>query len=154
MPRYPLASRSPGEDAARAPRVARTDGLRGEQRARLQDEVAGLDANDRGERIPGDAAGVAPGGTHANHRFLADWVEYDADISKEDQLVLCDAQTSGGLLAAVAADQADAVLDALNSAGVANATIIGMIESGTPSRIHVTRSRSAYNDSPPKPSDR
>src|SRR4051812_12107767 len=46
-------------------------------------------------------AGISPGGTHANHKFLADWVSYDADLTKPDQLLLCDAQTSGGLLAAV-----------------------------------------------------
>ena len=33
---------------------------------------------------------------------LADFVSYDVDLSKEEKLVLCDAQTSGGLLAAVA----------------------------------------------------
>src|SRR5213079_939188 len=43
-------------------------------------------------------SGIAPGGTHANWRFLADWVTYAQDVSKEKQLLLCDAQTSGGLL--------------------------------------------------------
>lgn len=84
-------------------------------------------------------AGVAPGGTHANHRFLADWVNFDADISKEDQLVLCDAQTSGGLLAAVAATQAENVLHTLHSSGVIESTIVGIIEDGVPNRIHVSR---------------
>src|SRR6202044_2248784 len=45
--------------------------------------------------------GIAPGGTHANRRFLNDWVEYAADVGEDAQLVLCDAQTSGGLLVAV-----------------------------------------------------
>ena len=62
-------------------------------------------------------AGISPGGTHANHRFLADWVTYAADVTKEEQLILCDAQTSGGLLAAVAPDQADALVASLASAG-------------------------------------
>ena len=87
-------------------------------------------------------AGVAPGGTHANHRFLADWVTYAADLSKEDQLVLCDAQTSGGLLASVAADQAEGLVASLREAGVPEATIIGRIESAQPSRIFVERSAS------------
>ncbi|HWY87972.1 MAG TPA: selenide, water dikinase SelD, partial [Gemmataceae bacterium] len=39
-------------------------------------------------------AGIAPGGTHANWHFLADWVTYAEDVSKENQLLLCDAQTS------------------------------------------------------------
>ncbi|MFO1094344.1 MAG: hypothetical protein U0992_13725 [Planctomycetaceae bacterium] len=61
-------------------------------------------------------AGIAPGGTHANRRFLADWVTYDADVTEQEQLLLCDAQTSGGLLAAVAPDEADATLEAWRKA--------------------------------------
>ena len=58
-------------------------------------------------------AGVAPGGTHANWRFLADWVTYAPELSKETQLLLCDAQTSGGLLASVPASETAAVVEAL-----------------------------------------
>lgn len=85
-------------------------------------------------------AGIAPGGTHANYRFLADWVEYAPGVSKEDQLLLCDAQTSGGLLAAVAADQAQGLLSALHARGVSDAAVIGRIEPGTTGRIFVDRS--------------
>ena len=60
------------------------------------------------------AAGIAPGGTRANWRFLADWVEYAPEVSQEEQLLLCDAQTSGGLLAAVPAPITEAVVGALN----------------------------------------
>jgi selenide,water dikinase len=85
-------------------------------------------------------AGIAPGGTHANHRFLADWVTYAAGVSKEEQLILCDAQTSGGLLAAVAAERADALLSALRTRGMSEAAAIGRIESTAPNRIYVERS--------------
>ncbi len=85
-------------------------------------------------------AGIAPGGTHANHRFLADFVTYGADLSREEQLVLCDAQTSGGLLAAVAPDQAEAVLASLRAAGVPVAAMIGEIKSASAGRIFVDRS--------------
>jgi len=84
-------------------------------------------------------SGISPGGTHANHRFLADWVTYADDVTKEDQLILCDAQTSGGLLAAVAADRAEALLSSLHSRGVADAVAIGKIESTNPGRIAVSR---------------
>lgn len=84
-------------------------------------------------------AGIAPGGTHANRRFLADWVSYDEDIVKEDQLVLADAQTSGGLLVAVSEDKASAMLTSLHKAGVKDAAIVGRIESGEPGRIAVSR---------------
>ena len=82
--------------------------------------------------------GIAPGGTHANRRFLADWVSYDPDVSKEDELVLCDAQTSGGLLAALPPGQAEAARSALKAAGVSQAAVVGRIEEG-PSRIRVSR---------------
>jgi selenide,water dikinase len=72
-------------------------------------------------------AGIAPGGTHANHRFLADWVRYDPEITKEEQLLLCDAQTSGGLLAAVAPDSANELAAELRARGVKEATAIGKI---------------------------
>jgi selenide,water dikinase len=82
--------------------------------------------------------GIAPGGTHANHRFLADWVNYDPDITKEEQLLLCDAQTSGGLLAAVPPDKATELLAILQSHDLASASIIGRMDAG-PARIAVSR---------------
>ena len=85
-------------------------------------------------------AGILPGGTHANHKFLADWVSYDDDVTKEEQLILCDAQTSGGLLAAVAPDQAEAVLASLRAGGVSDAVAVGQIVSADPGRIAVSRS--------------
>ncbi len=85
------------------------------------------------------AAGLAPGGTRANWSFLADWVEYDADITKDEQFLLCDAQTSGGLLAAVPAKDADAVVAALQKAGTLAAAIVGEIEATGTGRIRVTR---------------
>jgi selenide,water dikinase len=81
----------------------------------------------------------APGGTYANHRFLADWVSYAPDLDKEEQLLLCDAQTSGGLLAAVPAAQAEALLGALRQAGVSQAAVIGRISAAPKGRISVVR---------------
>jgi selenide,water dikinase len=85
-------------------------------------------------------AGISPGGTHANHRFLSDWVTFAADVTKEEQLILCDAQTSGGLLAAVAPDHADALVSSLRARGMEEAAAIGRIESTVPNRIFVDRS--------------
>jgi selenide,water dikinase len=84
-------------------------------------------------------AGISPGGTHANHRFLADWVSYANDVTKEEQLLLCDAQTSGGLLAAVASQRAEALLSRLRSRGVTDAAVVGRIGSANPGRISVVR---------------
>ena len=83
--------------------------------------------------------GGAPGGTYANHRFLADWVEYGSDLDKDEQLLVCDAQTSGGLLAAVPAAQAEGAVKALREAGVSQAAVIGSIGADTAGRISVVR---------------
>lgn len=83
-------------------------------------------------------AGIAPGGTHANWRFLADWVTYDPAVTKEQQLLLCDAQTSGGLLASVPAAAADDTLKRLRAAGVVAAAVVGRIEEAGKGRISVS----------------
>ena len=82
--------------------------------------------------------GIAPGGTHANWRFLSDWVVYEDGLAKEEQLLLCDAQTSGGLLVCVRHDEADDLLHALRDAGVEMAALVGQIEEGAPGRITVS----------------
>jgi selenide,water dikinase len=83
--------------------------------------------------------GIAPGGTHANRRFLSGWVTYDPDITDFEQLMLCDAQTSGGLLAAVSGGHAPEVVRELRSLGATSAALIGSIEPGEHGRIHVRR---------------
>src|SRR4051794_34590248 len=80
-------------------------------------------------------AGVAPGGTHANWRFLHDGGGYAAGVWEEEQLLLCDAQTSGGLLAAVPADRADAVVAALTAAGTLAAAVVGRISGAGDGKI-------------------
>lgn len=84
-------------------------------------------------------AGIAPGGTRANLKFLADWVQFAADVSPEDQLLLSDAQTSGGLLAAVPQDQVDDVVSGLKSAGTLAAAVVGRIGEAGTGKITVTR---------------
>jgi selenide, water dikinase len=85
--------------------------------------------------------GIAPGGTHANRHFLSKWVSYDPDITDLDQLLLCDAQTSGGLLAALSGDQADEVIDELRSLGATSYAVIGTVVAGEPGRIQVSRTK-------------
>ncbi len=82
-------------------------------------------------------AGIAPGGTHANWKFLAEWVTFDPALPKEEQLLLCDAQTSGGLLASVPAADADRLVRALYAAGVRDAAVVGQVEGPGKGRIEV-----------------
>jgi selenide,water dikinase len=71
--------------------------------------------------------GIVPGGTHANARFLAEWVDFGS-ASKEDQLLLCDAQTSGGLLIAVAPERSEQLVRGLRDRGTLCAAIVGHFE--------------------------
>lgn len=66
---------------------------------------------------------VAPEGTYNNHRFLRDQVQWGSGVRREDQLVLCDAQTSGGLLIAVRPEREARLMEGLVAAGVPAAVI-------------------------------
>jgi selenide,water dikinase len=82
------------------------------------------------------AAGEVPGGTRRNERFLSSRVSFAAAISPARRTLLADAQTSGGLLAAIPPEQRDRALDALSAAG-AGAQVIGELSSGMPGQIEV-----------------
>jgi selenide,water dikinase len=79
---------------------------------------------------------VIPGGTYKNHSWLADDIDYSSDISKLDQLILCDAVTSGGLLISVPADEADALQRDLLERNV-QSSIVGEVTSENAGRIRV-----------------
>jgi selenide,water dikinase len=55
--------------------------------------------------------GTFPGGTMDNQKFFRDRVEFAADIAEPEQLLLFDAQTSGGLLMAVPEESIDGLTD-------------------------------------------
>lgn len=78
--------------------------------------------------------GVAPGGTHRNRQSVADAVQWHPDLTEREQLLLCDAQTSGGLLISVARDKKEALLSELQASG-ASGTVIGEITEGPAGRI-------------------
>ena len=71
--------------------------------------------------------GIAPGGTHRNLESLDGIVDWYADVPEQTKILLADAQTSGGLLIAVAPQKADALLQALEDSGVGTRAIIGEI---------------------------
>jgi selenide, water dikinase len=66
---------------------------------------------------------VVPGGTKANLEWVAPHVHFGPAVSRPMQLVLADAQTNGGLLAAVAPGRLETVLRLLADQGVAAARI-------------------------------
>lgn len=82
--------------------------------------------------------GIVPGGTHRNLQSVADSVKWHQDLTEEQQLLMCDAQTSGGLLISVHNDRLQSLLSELDSAGVATRAVVGEITAGNPGLIHVT----------------
>ena len=82
--------------------------------------------------------GVAPGGTHRNLQSVAGSAQWHPDLSEQEQLLLCDAQTSGGLLIAVSGEKQDELLTELKSIGVAGAVVVGRITEGPVGQIQVT----------------
>jgi selenide,water dikinase len=82
--------------------------------------------------------GIAPGGTHRNLQSVADCARWHPDLTQGQQLLLCDAQTSGGLLIAVARNRLETLLSELQHPDVPCAVVVGEITEGQPSQIRVT----------------
>ena len=76
------------------------------------------------------ANGIAPGGTHRNVSSVADVVTWGDGLTEEDQLLLCDAQTSGGLLISVPAEKQQDLIDALRAEGAQSSAVVGRITHG------------------------
>jgi selenide,water dikinase len=80
--------------------------------------------------------GVVAGGTRKNHAFLRDLVDW-GELTEAEQLVLADAQTSGGLLIAAGGERVGTLGDSLRNKGVAFSEV-GRTFSGEAGRIRVT----------------
>ena len=118
-------------------------GLLGHLRTLL--EASGAAAEVRAAAVPllphaREAAerGAIPGGTERNAASVADAVSFAAGVNQMTRLLLADAQTSGGLLVAVAAERADALVAALRREATPAAAVIGRVVTGTPGTIAVT----------------
>ena len=83
-------------------------------------------------------AGHVAGGTRRNMQDADTITTWSADVSEVERILLCDAQTSGGLLISINADRADDLLAALRAANTPAAAIIGDIRAGDP-RIDVVQ---------------
>jgi selenide,water dikinase len=76
------------------------------------------------------AVGIAPSGTRNNAIEHEQYTDFTRDISPEVRLILSDAQTSGGLLIAVAPQNVEGLAAELIASG-ALAAQIGVVERGT-----------------------
>ncbi len=147
------------EAALRAGAVAATDvtgfGLLGHLHRMLRASGAAAEVwADQVPLLPGAAglaaAGFISGGTRANTSYLADAVDIEPDTDPLAAVLLHDAQTSGGLLIAVAPDAMDGLREDLRARG-AEAAVVGTVQAGpaaprarragSPSAPRVTPSR-------------
>jgi selenide,water dikinase len=81
------------------------------------------------------AAGELTGGCARNRRYLADKVSVEAALAPDLVEIAFDPQTSGGLLIALAAADAERLVDALHAAGVETATIVGEAVPAEPAAV-------------------
>jgi len=108
-----------------------------------------LEASAVGARLRADAVpalsgaldvirrGAVPGGTERNRDAAGAYTTWADRIDAATRTLLCDAQTSGGLLLAVAADAANRLLADLVARG-ASGTVIGDVTAGPAGTIEVT----------------
>jgi selenide,water dikinase len=100
--------------------------------------VAAEIALDKVPRIDGVdqyiAAGAVPGGTRRN---FASYGEHIQDLADEERAILCDPQTSGGLLVAVTPDGVDAFEACVAEAGLPLTSIGRLVPAGSGQTIRL-----------------
>ncbi len=84
-----------------------------------------------------EARGAVPGGTTRNLEAAGDYATWTADLPAATRTVLCDAQTSGGLLVAVAPEAVDRFVDELTRRSAPAAAVVGEIVAGDAAGIEV-----------------
>lgn len=82
--------------------------------------------------------GIVPGGTSNNIGYTAAFVNFSPDIRKSMQILLADAQTSGGLIMAVKPEEAESLLQEIRANGNKDAAIIGSFTPSSKYLISVT----------------
>ena len=82
--------------------------------------------------------GAVPGGTFRNMSSVEDFVNWDAGLTEKQRLLMCDAQTSGGLLISVPKAKLDQLLSELDASGVQTKAVVGEITEENSGRITVS----------------
>ena len=77
---------------------------------------------------------LTAGGT-ANREYVKDKLTMEGELTPEMEMLLYDAQTSGGLLVAVPRDRADGFLESIHARGVRDAGIVGEVLAAADTRI-------------------
>ena len=72
-------------------------------------------------------AGMVPGGTYHNLEYVGQSVSWGDNVDEIIKLVLCDPQTSGGLLISLPEEKSSMLLDKLLYYGIDNSEVIGKV---------------------------
>lgn len=89
------------------------------------------------EALEWASMGLIPAATYNNLKFRGSFVDFSIDIKQCLQDLLFDPQTSGGLLIAVACNDAERLIDALKAKNVISAAIVGEVVAEPYERILV-----------------
>jgi len=89
------------------------------------------------EALEWAAMGLIPAGAYNNRRFRGSFVSFKPDLPQTIQDIFFDPQTSGGLLIAVAAEEARELQSALIASGISDAEIVGEVTAGPEEKIIV-----------------
>jgi len=85
------------------------------------------------------ARGVAPDGSRVNVRNLSPRAEREAGVTDDDFLLLCDAQTSGGLLVALPESEAERYVAECRKRGATSAAVVGRVLPKGEKRLRVVK---------------
>ena len=80
---------------------------------------------------------IVPEGVHSNVEFVQEKLEWDSDLPEDVIYLLCDPQTSGGLLISVPKAKTDELLKTLTDANVETIALVGEIIEDKENRIYV-----------------
>jgi selenide, water dikinase len=80
-----------------------------------------------------------PGGTKKNLAHFRQWLDFADDVTEDEQVLVCDAQTSGGMVISVPADKCDALVASLKKHNALAVAVIGEVVADHPGRIAVGR---------------
>ncbi|RKY56399.1 MAG: selenide, water dikinase SelD [Candidatus Neomarinimicrobiota bacterium] len=80
---------------------------------------------------------IIPGGTQSNMNYLKPHVKWSTKVSFSKKVILCDAQTSGGLIISLPEKYSKKLIYNFHNEGILNAEIIGTIEKGSDGKINV-----------------
>jgi len=81
---------------------------------------------------------IIPGGTKRNLKFASQFTEFDSSIARTNQLIIADAQTSGGLLVACPPENAESYITEFNNRSSIIAVTVGKITEKKKNLITVT----------------